>query len=273
MHEDDDDSVPATSTFLSDARQIEGIGVPKNPKAHKDMELWKTWQESGRKPEHLGQLVRALEPIIRKQVKNKPPEIPLGAYDQQVRSAVLKSIKSFKPDMGTQLSTHVHHGLRRVTEFVAASRNFGRITSKTRFDKYQSFLNAQKELEDELGKPPTVQELQDRLQWPRAKDVQRMKKEIRGDVFGPTGADAGDTAEHSPSAIRSLIGVMPGVLNAEEKKVFHALYPTTVSGGAEDTGAEESISSISKSLKMRPDRVYRVRSRILSKINPYLKKV
>jgi DNA-directed RNA polymerase sigma subunit (sigma70/sigma32) len=233
----------------------------------KELRLWHDWHEQGRKPTDLVPLMQSMESIVQKKLGDKPPEIPRAAYDQNVRLAMIKGIKSFDPSRGVLLTTHVHNNLPRVTEFVAQTRNFSRIP-KERFDKYQEFINAQNELSEELGTPPSVAQLQERLQWPKTQNVARLKREIKADLYGEeTMEEAGTTLSEgtTPSRVRSLTGVAPALLNKEEHRVFQHLFP--------QTGTSSTISGIAKTLGIRPDRVYRVRSRIMGKLKPHLDKL
>lgn len=234
-----------------------------------ELQLWHTWNNNGRKEEHLAELMKSLHPLIESQVRKFKGQgdlgIPLSAMRSQLRIAAVKGIKDFDPERGAQLSTHLFNKFRATTDFVAKNRNFSKIP-KQRFEKYQELKNAVEELDSELGRPPTDAEVQARVQWDNPKDIGRLRTEIREENYG-----SGKTRQTDeigvPSEVRSIIQITPGVLvNDDEKKVFDKLFPAT---GAQT----EPINQIAKSLGMPANRVYRIRSRIYKKIEPHLKKI
>lgn len=240
-------------------------------KRRHEYEGWKRWRQTGR-DEDLEPVVSSMNPMIQRQADKMlrgggyGGYIPKQALEQQLRIAAVKGLKSYDPNRGTQLITHVYNQFPRVTDFVASGRNFARIP-KGRMDRYQQFQNAQQELEGELHREPTDDELQSRLQWPNKRDVGRMRKEIRKDLYSDLGEDQqfGGSTQGSPSQIRSILGVMPSRFTAEERRIADAMFPAS--------GDPKDVNSVARELGMPRSRVYRVRSRIQQKIGPYVKNI
>lgn len=231
----------------------------------KEQVLWQKWHKEGRQSEHLTPLLKSLDPFIRSKARQFATRgemgIPQASIEAKLRQHAMKGIKTFDPKHGVKLTTHIGNKFLAMSDFVHENRNFAHIP-KARSLQFQPFRNAQMELEMELGRDPSVPELQKRLQWPNSKDVSRMKREIKSELFsGDQGAEHG-----SSSQIRSMIQLMPSLLkNTDEKKVFGALFPTA--------GGTPSVKQVARSTGLSEQRVYQLRARILKRANPYLKKI
>jgi DNA-directed RNA polymerase specialized sigma subunit len=253
--------------FNRTARQELG-SKPKSADPHE--ELWRKWHAGGRQERDLVPLLDAFEHVIQKQARTRTRgvggSIPYGAMETQLRLAAKKSIESFNPDSGgAKLQTWVTTGLQRVTDFVAANRNFARIP-KNRVDLYQRVQNAKNELHDELGREPSAHEISQRLPDVKPNDIQRLMVEVRTEHYiggnpNPEAADDGSLG-HAPSQMRSIISLMPSLLTSEEKKVFDQLFPSN--------GSPASMAEIAKRTGMNKSRVYQLRSAIFKKAKPYL---
>lgn len=235
-----------------------------------EYDAWKRWRQTGNDSD-LEPAVQSMNDMIRRRADNMIRSggyggyIPKEALEQELRIAALKGLKTYDPNRGTQLSTHVYNQFPRVTDFVARGRNFARIP-KGRSDRYQTFQNAVQELEGELQREPTDDELQSRLQWPNKRDVSRMRKEIRKDLYSDISTDQfGGSTQGSPSQIQSLLSIMPSQFNEEEKRVAKSMFPTT--------GDPKDVNTVARELGIPRARVYRVRSRIQQKMAPYLRNV
>lgn len=90
----------------------------------------------------------------------------------KARVITAKAIKTYDPSHGASLKTHVTNQLRQLTRDLRKTDNVTSIPERVQLDGY-AIYRAEKELTDELGKEPTVQEIADRahLSIKRIKDV------------------------------------------------------------------------------------------------------
>jgi DNA-directed RNA polymerase specialized sigma subunit len=231
----------------------------------KEVKLWDQWNQGGRQQQDLVPLLDSLGGYIRSKARKITKQgdigIPPAAVESQLRLAAMKGIKSFDPNRGAKLTTHIGNQFLRVSDFMAQNRNFARLP-KARFQKFQQFQNAQMELEQNLGREPSLTELQSHLQWPNPRDVGRMQKEIKSETWiGESAPSAG-----VPSEVRSIVQLMPGIMKTpKEQEVYKALFPRQ--------GTPPPIAQIARNLGMSKNQVYRIRAKLLKKVNPYLKKV
>jgi DNA-directed RNA polymerase specialized sigma subunit len=249
--------------FNRDARPITGGGSNDPHRA-----LWKTWHDSGKKPEHLEPLLDALEPTIQSFAKRKlnglGGSIPYSALEQQLRIAAKKGLESYDPTRGTKVRTHIITNFQRITDFVGGNRNFAYVP-KPRVEKFQRFMNARHEFMEQHGHEPMFNDMKKLLPDIPANDLRPMMSEFRTEHFigGNPNPDAEDgSLGHAPSQVRSIISLMPALLTSEEQKVFDQLFPTV--------GDPPSIAQIAKKTGMNQNQVYRLRGAIYKKVKPHL---
>lgn len=239
-------------------RELQGRGA-------KETQLWEKWHTQGRKDDHLVPLLSSLDPFIKSKARAFARQgdmgIPKSSVEAELRRHAIKGIKTFDPTRGTKLTTHIGNKFLAMSDFVSENRNFAHIP-KARFQKFQAFRNAQMELEQEHGRTPTTRELQGVLGWKNPKDVARMEKEIKSELYvGDQGEDEGASSE-----IRSMIQLMPSLLkNDKEKQVFQALFPRS--------GGTPKVKDIARQTGLSEQKVYQLRAKILHRAKPYLKKI
>ncbi len=112
-------------------------------------------------PATLSPLLTALDPSIRKGV-----EAHLGRFDPvyhgHAKRLAVEAVKSYDPSHGAKLQTHVINRLRGLQR-IAANRGLGiTVPERVRLERNR-LQELEKGLTHEFGRPPTSQELSDRL--------------------------------------------------------------------------------------------------------------
>ena len=79
----------------------------------------------------------------------------------QARVIAAKAIQSYDPTQGASLATWVTQQLRALSRNIRQTDNIAGVPDKMILDQY-AIYRAERELEDELGKEPTLQEIADR---------------------------------------------------------------------------------------------------------------
>jgi len=239
----------------------------------KEHDLWHKWDQNGRQDKHLLPLMTSMEPLVRAKARGYSAgyggALPTGATEAKLRQYMLKGIKSYNPEAGAKLKTHVYTQFQRYSEDAAKGRNFARM-SKSDTQNYQEYNNAFNELKVIHGRDPSPEELQTHLQWPGnagLNQVKRMQKGIRRELYTGMDPTRSDMDLQTPSQIKTIISMAPSILNEEENKVLQAMYP-----GGQLSKKNFDANAVAKKTDLRPDRVYRVRSRIFEKLKPYLDK-
>lgn len=181
---------------LAAAKKIEPPKAPSLPKVDQaarkatDLDLWKTWKDSGKKPEHLDPLLKAFSGMMYDRVnkfKNRV-EIPTAAIEHEHKKALIHAFETYDPSKAA-LGTHVQNRLLKAKRFVDTYQNFARIPDN--ISRHIGYFNAAKaELADKLGHEPDDQTLHDHIlknpiiinDRPHVfsmKDISRLNKEQR----------------------------------------------------------------------------------------------
>lgn len=229
----------------------------------KEMQLWHAWHEGGRQQEDLKPLLKSVDPLIRsettKRLTGLGGSIPRSALHNELRNATVRALQSYDPKRGTQLSTHITTNFQRVTDFVAANRN-ERYMPKEDVESRQPFENAKNELHEELGREPTLAELQARLGW-ATKKLKKMRRGFGAEVYTDMGVDfQDDTAKLRP---HDAFQLARSKMKPQEVAFAELHFP------AEGPGM--SIRQIARTLGVQPAKAYRIKSRVESLIAPIVK--
>lgn len=243
-----------------------------NAKARRgrELELWHHWNDNGRKSEHLEPLMQSLDPIIKSQVRKYSGSgygdaIPAAAVEMELRNLAHKGIEKFDPKRGVQLTTHIYNQFPAITTFLAAGRNYAGVP-KARVDKFQAFQNAKNELTEQLGREPSAEELHVHMGGKNINETKRLMKSFRSEMSShmPIENDEGI----APSQMRSLILLMPSLLDAEERRAFDAIFP-----GGNVPQERFDAKAVARQMGVPEHQVYRLRDRIMKKMEPHLKKM
>jgi DNA-directed RNA polymerase specialized sigma subunit len=166
----------------------------------KDVELWKAYSANPT-PQNLKPLMTAMQPLMHSEVNRWKAAAPQPALHRQAQSLTLHAIKTYDPTKGAALGTHVMNRLKKLSRTAYQHQDLVRLPENKKL-RSQALYNAQSELQGELGRDPTNDELADRLAWSpkRVSDVQRSmvgeyveSQDIGGEMFSDVyGRDAAD---------------------------------------------------------------------------------
>jgi len=233
-----------------------------------EIEQWQKWKQSGEKPTELRPLLQSMRPLIKGQVnvfKGRVRNIPPAAIEAEFNRHAMTAFRSYDPNRGAKLSTHVRNHLQKAKRFVAANQNLGYIPEH-RVWNIGEFKNAQSYLQEQLGRQPTSTELTEHLGWTPA-EVGRMQKEMRADLpasgFVDAQGQSTDPGQFLPSREREVMNLIGYELSPEEKLVYERTYGV---GGQR----AQTPGQIAKSLKFSPSKVSRLRKKIAGKIQQHL---
>jgi DNA-directed RNA polymerase specialized sigma subunit len=138
-----------------------------------DLELWREWRRTNN-PQTLAKLLDKLQPLIRREVAKWGGTVPPAALESKGRLLTVEALKSYNPNMGAAIGTHVTARLRKLSRHVYPYQNVARIPENQQL-MFNTVSVAQNRLYDDLGRDPTVTELADELKWSPKKvsDFQR----------------------------------------------------------------------------------------------------
>lgn len=230
-----------------------------------ETDLWHTWNNSGRQDEHLEPLLKSLDPMIQSEARRRMQglggTITKPSLVQELRLAATKSIHSFDPERGAQLSTHVTNGFQRVTDFIAHNRNPKSIP-KAFVEKWGPFNNAVVEFQEMHGRPPTTGDLQTQLGWD-SKTVKRMQRSFGREAFTDMGTELehGEAGETPLQQVRTAFMLNKSRMSPEEQSFSQMHYPP-------DGVRQMSVASIAKKLGISEARAYRIKRKVENMLAP-----
>lgn len=129
----------------------------------KDLDLYSKWKETGSKKD-MAELVRQLHPLIYSEVRRLGTQLPESALSAEAKSWAVHAIKTFDPNKGVALSTHVTNWLMKTRRMTYDYANFARMPENLRLE-FTNYRNAISHLEEELNREPTDDEISKHLGW------------------------------------------------------------------------------------------------------------
>jgi DNA-directed RNA polymerase specialized sigma subunit len=152
-----------------------------SPLRDKDLELWRGWHLS-RQDKDLEILMKHMMPIIRREAGKWANVAPMFLLENEAKRLAKKAFESYNPDMGTQLSTHVVNQLMKLSRFGYSRQSAVSVPEGHRvtFNKY---TRVKSELEDELGHPPHLDDVADRMGIPTNRLVSIVKNVERRELL------------------------------------------------------------------------------------------
>lgn len=221
-----------TSTHKSPFTQTKQSSARKD----KDIELWEAYKKNPG-PMTLQPLMRQVEPLIQSQVNKWSGAIARPVLEAKGKHLALEAIKSYNPNAGAALSTHIMNRLQKLSRAVYTHQDAVRVPEYKKL-KIHSYMRGQREVMDQIGREPTHDELADHLGWSPGKvtEVQQtMRPEfIESEDFG------GDMFERqsvwSPDSQDGLIDMIYYDLDPIDKMIFE--HSTGYSGKEELSNPE-----------------------------------
>lgn len=161
-----------------------------NSRKNKDLELWKTWNQS-KDPSDLSSLYKSINPLIHHSIKPLRGSVSDTVLESEAKLQALKAFKTFDPSKDVQLSTHVANQLKKVNRITYNNMELLSVPEKRRI-KFKNYEATESNLEEELGRPPSMVEMADALGWSKA-EVARHKSESWKELSAsnPNVSDAG----------------------------------------------------------------------------------
>jgi len=230
-------------------------------KQGRELEMWQTWHQGGKQPEHLRPLLQSLRPFINSQSNlwaTRNRDIPPAAIRAEFTNQVVQALETYDPTKAA-MNTHITHRLKKAQRFVTSYQNPARIP-ENRVYKIRDLEDAQTHLDQQFGRLPTQLEIADHLKWsPRQVDL--LQREIR--KARPTSQfTKGDPFEYAPSRHQEVLRLLPYELTTDERQVFEHIYGV---GGK----PQLEPGQIAKTLNMSAPKVSRLKKAISEKYRKY----
>lgn len=141
-----------------------------------DIDAWNKWKQTGAR-EDLGALFTRMEPVIQKEVSRwASGPVARPVLNLEAKKISLNAFNSFDPNKA-RLNTHLTNNLKGLSRIVYTHTNPARMPEHQVL-KLNTFMSAKQQLEEELGREPTTQEMGESLAWSN-REVDRYQGQLR----------------------------------------------------------------------------------------------
>lgn len=143
--------------------ELKEAGMKRKPdKINKEFEsVYSAWQQKPQ-PKQMSQMLDTVEPIITQGLSNYTGGLGRSPnMRSKAKKLAIDAIKSYSPEKG-DIRTHLMSHLQRLRRLAAHERQLIRLPERVAVSQ-QALLQTEKDLEDELSRPPSDQEIADRM--------------------------------------------------------------------------------------------------------------
>ncbi len=266
MSEDDkiDDFIKRAANFTTEQEQKyrEFRGRRGN-----EAEMWNAWSQN-KTPENLAPLLASHKPLIKshatKLLSGYGGSMPRAALENELTIATLRQYETYDPSKGP-LTSHVHQGFSRITDFAAKARNIKDMPSASA-KRYDMFNNAKSEFLDEHGRDPTAAELKTKLpqNW-KLTEIKNMQKGFGKELYTDMGDGLSLSEQHAQLEPRDAFELTRSRITDLEQRFGELWYQ-------QPGQAPQSIKNIAKILGVPQHKAYRLKNKVKAHVDRPLKR-
>lgn len=180
-----------------------------------DIQKWRAWKQNPT-PDNLNTLLRQMAPIMYSATKINQGTLSPALVEAESKIQAVSAFKSFDPNRGVKLSTHLTNCLQKVNRLNYKYQEIFAVPEQRRI-KYTVFHAAKSHLNDTNNRDPTSEELAHHLGWSRA-EVNRFNSENRTELSDAQ-PHANDVALHDTTD-STLISYVYNDLTPKNKLLF-----------------------------------------------------
>ena len=250
----DDESDDPVNVFQSAHK---ALGTTRK---ERDIDMWHKWNNGGRTPDLAAPLVSTFAPMVASKVRAwKAPAVNQAAFQADLYEKIDKAMRTFNPNLGVGLGTHVENTVRQSMRYNAQHQNMRRM-SEGKTGLVGTVQRAQQQLSDDFNRAPTLEELSAHTQIP-AKRLGSILKGMSRDI--PASRFEEDPTANQANRNEETISLLRYELNPREAAVFDHLFPDG------QMANNVSTKEIAEKLKLSPFAVSRARTSILEKYKKF----
>lgn len=184
----------------------------------KDVQLWEQWK-ADKSDDNLEALIKQVNPIIQSQVnKLSTNNIPRSALEARAVNLAINSFDKYDPSK-TQLNTYLTWQLKPLNRYVYQHQNIGKIP-ESRIVHIGAINRAETELNEQLGRMPTEQEVADHTGI-AVRDVSLIRKENRPDLAQGYGSE---DWQRSYTTYDDTLWLLWGEMEGRDREILEYLY-------------------------------------------------
>ena len=211
-------------------------------RAEGDRTLWEAWKKTPTDA-NLTALLNRVNGLIQTEVTKWQGTLARPLLEAEGKRLAVGAFHTYDPNRGAALGTHVANALLKLSRLSYSHQNVARLP-ENKVLKFHTYKVTHAQLADELGRPPTVDELADRLAWsiPHLTSFQR-------DITHQEILESGGTTDAAPTGITfgvededHTIDFIHHDLPALQKSIFEHL---TGYGGTKQLSNQEIMKKLS----------------------------
>lgn len=184
----------------------------------KETRLWKEWKRTGADAP-LSELLTSLTPIVERSVKQwSGSVVPDFILRARANNLIVEALNDWDPNI-SKMNTHLINRLQKLSRLVYENQNVARIP-ESRASKIGAYQSSFGELEDTLGREPSVGELADHMSW-NVKEIERIQKDMRKEV--PSSMLVSSPEFYSDTKDKVLLDYYYNTLAPQNQVVFESL--------------------------------------------------
>lgn len=207
---------------LSKIAKMVAAPASTQTRSQRDLELWHAWK---RKPTdaNASALLTQVSPLISREASKWDQTLARPLLETEGKQLAMQAFKSYNPNKGAALGTHVVNQLQRMSRLAYSNQNVARLP-ENKMLWFHSYHKAHARLADELGRAPTTDELADDLGWsiPR---VEEFRTSIgRRELLESGGAEeSGSAGLYEADKQEHLVDFIHHGLPPSQKAIFEHL--------------------------------------------------
>lgn len=258
-------SAPKAPVYSPPKLKLPEVKAPKDMRVvrEREMDLFKQWKYGGKKPEDFEALKESHRGLLQKAVgRFKGAEVPRKALEFEHLKHYRRALETFDDTKGAQLHSWITTNLKKARRFVLQVQNTGRITEPLG-EVIGTYKSARTELQEQLGRPPTIDEIVEHSKLSKKEVIQLGKQLKPSRMLSGTGDDESGPTHYSDSE-KLIADLVYHKLRPDEKLVHEYLFPK------DGTKAVTSSSVIANKLGWHISKVSKAKTSIRNLIDEHL---
>lgn len=187
-----------------------------------ELALFHDWKQT-QSPKAFQKLYTSMKPLIYGAAKKASygSNVPESAHQIWAAQNFYDALRTYKPDMGTALNTHVYNAVhQKAKRLNYIYQNLGHIP-ENRTAQIGLYQNIHANLKSDFGREPSTAELADTLHW-GVKDVVTIQKELQKELAMDLGAE--EHGAYESSVDEELLDYIYYELRPEEQLVYSYVF-------------------------------------------------
>jgi len=230
----------------------------------REVSIFEKWKKHNRK-EDFQELYGSMEGMISKAARTASlgSNIPESAHKAWAAQNFLEALKTYKPNSGAALQTHVWNSVRQKSKRLNyLYQNLGHMP-EPRIMKVGLYQTEYENMKEELQREPTTAELADRLSM-SMRDIKRIQKEVKKDLSMSGGLE--ETGIFEMPAEEETLDFLYFDLGPEEKLIFEYITGKYGKPKAVKPSGKIDFDRISRSTGFSSSKVRSIHGRIKTKL-------